>query len=137
MVRIKYNIDVMKFISLFESLTGAKVKDCILNDRVIFVIHENEMGKAIGKQGSNINRVENTLKKKIKLVEFNNDVSQFVQNLIYPLKAKEMKEEDKIVTIYGEDTKSKGILIGRDRRNLNFINEVVKRYFEIGEVKVV
>jgi len=135
--KIKYNLDAMRYISLFESLTGAKIKDCILKDIVIFVIHENEMGKAIGKQGSNIKRVENTLKKKIKLIEFNKDVSQFVQNLIYPVKVKDIKEEDGVVSIYGEDTKSKGILIGRDRRNLNFINEVVKRYFKIGEVKVV
>ena len=59
----------MRYISLFESLTGAKVKDCIVNDIVIFIVHENEMGKAIGKQGSNIKRIENILKKKIKLVE--------------------------------------------------------------------
>ena len=137
MARIKYNLDVMRYMSLFESLTGAKVKDCILNDIVMFVVHENEMGKAIGKHASNIKRVENTLKKRIKLVEFNNDVSQFVQNLIYPLKAREIKEEDGIVTVYGEDTRTKGLLIGRDRRNLNSINDIVKRYFKIEEVKVV
>ena len=66
MARIKYNIDVMKYMSLFESLTGAKIKDCIVNDTIIFIVHENEMGKAIGKHGSNIKRVENALKKKIK-----------------------------------------------------------------------
>ena len=137
MVRIKYNVDVMKYISLFESLTGAKVKDCIADDSIIFIIHENEMGKAIGKQGSNIKRVENVLKKKLKLVEFNNDISQFIQNLISPIRAKEIKEEDMIVTIYGRDTKTKGILIGRDRRNINSIKDIVQRYFEVEEVKVV
>ena len=137
MIRIKYNIDVMKYISLFESMTGAKVKDCIVNDTIVFIIHENEMGKAIGKQGSNIKKVENILKKRIKLVEFNNDISQFVQNLIYPLKAKEIKEEENIVTIYGPDTKTRGMLIGRDRHNINSINDIVKRYFKIEEVKVV
>ncbi|MCH8067241.1 MAG: NusA-like transcription termination signal-binding factor [Nanoarchaeota archaeon] len=137
MTRIKYTLDIMRYISLFESLTGAKVKDCIVNDTVMFVVHENEMGKAIGKHGSNIKRVENALKKKIKLVEFNNDVSQFVQNLISPLKAKEIKEEDMIVTIYGNDTKTKGLLIGRDRHNINLTSDIVKRYFKVEEVKVV
>lgn len=136
MVKIKYNADIMKYISLFESLTGAKVKDCIVNDNIIFIVHENEMGKAIGKHGSNIKRVENALKKKIKLVEFNNDIIQFVQNLILPVRAKEIKEEDGIVTIYGNDTKSKGILIGRDRNNINLVSDIVKRYFGIKEIKV-
>ena len=126
----------MQYISLFESLTGAKVKDCIVNGTIFFIVHENEMGKAIGKQGLNIKRVENTLKKKIRLVEFSNNVLQFVGNLIAPIKAKEIKEEDGIITIYGNDTKSKGILIGRDRHNLNQINDIVKRYFDVKEVKV-
>jgi|TARA_B100001964_G_C14197442_1_gene584133 N utilization substance protein A len=134
--RIKYNLDVIKYISLFESLTGAKVKDCIVNDNIIFIVHENEMGKAIGKQGSNIKRVENTLKKKIRLIEFNNDVLQFVQNLIYPLKAKEIKEEEGMINIYCADVKTKGLLIGRDRHNINSIKGIVKRYFDVTEVKV-
>jgi|TARA_B100001964_G_scaffold71113_3_gene80683 N utilization substance protein A len=135
-VKIKYDIDIMKYMSLFESLSGAKVKDCIVNDVIFFIVHENEMGKAIGKQGSNIKRVENTLKKKIKLAEFNNDVSQFIQNLIYPLKAKEIKEEEGVVTIYVDDRKTKGMLIGRDRHNINSIKDIVKRYFKVEEIKV-
>lgn len=129
-------MDVIEYISLFESLTGAKVKDCIVNNIAVFIIHENEMGKAIGKHGSNIKRVESALKKKMKLVEFNNDVSQFVQNLIYPLKAKEIKEEDGIVNIYVDDRKTKGLLIGRDRHNISLVNDIVKRYFKVKEVKV-
>ena len=136
MVRIKYSSDLMKYISLFESVTGAKVRDCIVNEDVIFVVHENEMGRAIGKQGSNIKKIEGILKKKIRLVESSNDVSQFVQNLIYPIRAKEIKEEDGLVTIYGNDTKTRGMLIGRDKHKINSINDIVKRYFKIKEVKV-
>ncbi len=126
----------MKYITLFESLTRAKVKDCIVNDTVIFVVHENEMGKAIGKSGSNIKRIENILKKKIKLVEFSDNLTQFIGNLIYPLRAREIKEEDNIITIYGPDTKTKGLLIGRERHNINSIKDIVKRYFKVEEIKV-
>ena len=136
MARIKYSSDLMKYISLFESVTRAKVRDCIVNEDVIFGVHENEMGRAIGKQGSNIKRIEGILKKKIRLVESSNDVSQFVQNLIYPIRAKEIKEEDGLVTIYGSDTKTRGMLIGRDKHKINSINDIVKRYFKIKEVKV-
>ena len=136
MARIKYNIDIMKYISLFESLTGAKIKDCMVNGEIIFIVNPDEMGKAIGKQGSNIKRVENALKKKIKLIEFNEDVSQFVQNVIYPLKVKEIKEEEGIITISVSDTKTKGLLIGRDKRNINATNDIVKRHFNIIEIKV-
>src|SRR3989338_5999077 len=126
----------MQYISIFESLTAANVKDCIVNEQMLFIVNENDMGKAIGKQGSNVKRIENLVKKKIRLVEFNDDVVQFVQNLIYPIKAKEIKEEIGIVNIYCNDIKSKGMLIVRDRHNINFVNGVVKRHFDVEEVKV-
>lgn len=130
----------MQYIAIFESLTKAKVKDCIANDiadsKIFFIVHENEMGKAIGRHGSNIKRIESILKKRIRLVEFSNDILQFVKNLIYPLQAKELKEENGIITIYCLDTKTRGIIIGRDRNHLNFITNVVKRHFEVKEVKV-
>lgn len=135
MAKIKYDINLMKYISLFESLTGAKLKDCVVNDVIMFIVQENEMGKAIGKKGANIRRIEGLLKKKIKLVEFNENVLQFIENLIKPIKAKEITNEDDVINIYADDTKTRGMLIGRDRNKINSINEIVKRYFKV-EVKV-
>lgn len=136
MVRIKYNFDVMQYMLMFERLTGAKLKDCILNDSLVFVVNENEMGKAIGTKGANIKRIEAAFKKKIKLVEFNPDVCKFVGNLIYPTKVNEIKEEDGIVGIHSDDKRTKGIIIGRDKVRINSINLIVKRYFPDKEVKV-
>ena len=136
MTRIKYSYDLMKYMSLFESLTGAKLKDCIADDNIMFIVQENYMGRAIGKNGSNIKRVESLLKKKIKLIEFSNDVARFVGNLINPLRVKEIREEDGVVNIYAEDTKTKGMLIGREKQRINSINDIVKRYFQVKEVTV-
>ena len=148
MNRIKYDSDSMKLMTLFESMTGAKVKDCIANDRharlagdslansLIFVIEENEMGKAIGKNGVNIKRMENMLKKKIKLIEFSSDVLQFVKNVIYPIEVSEIVREDNVIKIHGKDTGTKAMLIGRERQNINHLSDIVKRYFDIREIKV-
>src|SRR3989344_927800 len=108
----------MKLITLFESMTGANVRDCIANERLIFVIEENEMGKAIGKSGANIKRIENALKKKIKLVEFSNDLLHFVKNMISPIEALDIRLEDGTVAIHGKDTTAKAMLIGRERQNI-------------------
>lgn len=126
----------MKFMSLFESLTGAKLKDCIANGNVTFIVQESEMGRAIGKNGSNIKRMENLLKRGIRLVEFNDDVCKFVANLVYPSKADDIREENGVVSIYVRDAKAKGIIIGRDRHRISMVNSIVKRYFNIEEVKV-
>ena len=125
----------MKLMTLFESVTGAKVKDCIQNDKLVFIIEENDMGKAIGKNGANIKKMEGMLKKKIKLVEFSSDITQFVRNMIYPIVAGVVKEDD-VIKIQGKDAGTRAMLIGRERQNLNTINEIAKRYFDIKEIKV-
>ncbi len=137
MNRIKYNSDIIKLITLFESMTGAKVKDCISDDKLIFIIEENEMGKAIGKNGANIKRIEKVLKRKIKLAEFSNDVAQFIRNMTYPAEITEIKQEDGALIIQGKDVNSRAMLIGRERQNLNNLAEIVRRYFDIKEIKVV
>ena len=137
MNKIKYDSDLIRLITLFESMTGAKVKDCIPNEKLVFVVEENEMCKAIGRNGSNIRRIENKLKKRIKLVEFNNDVLQFMKNFIYPIEVEDVKQEGRRITIYEKDTGTKAMLIGRERQNINHISDIVKRYFDVEEIKVV
>ena len=137
-IKIKYDFNLIKFISMFESLTKASVKDCFTqNDKLVFIVRENQIGKALGKSGSNIKRLENLFKKKIKIAEYNPDLLQFIKNLIYPLKIKEINEEEGIVTITPLDSKTRGYLIGRAAVNLRNTEEIVNRYFEVKEIKVI
>ena len=137
-VRIKYDFNLIKFISMFESLTNASVKDCFnQGDKLVFIVKENQIGKALGKRGSNIKRLENAFKKKLRIIEFNHDMLKFIKNVIYPSQIKDIEEEDDIVTITPADSKTRGYLIGRAAVNLRNIEEIVKRYFRIKEIKVV
>ena len=136
MNKIKYDSDLMKLMTLFESMTGAKVKDCISNEKIIFVIEENEMGKAIGKNGINIKRVEKVLKRNVKLIEFSNDPVQFVENMLYPVEVQDIRQESDGITIYDKDTSTKAMLIGRDRQNINHLSNIARRYFNIKEIRV-
>ena len=137
MTRVKYDYDMIKLMMLFESISGAKIKDCISNDRILFIVGENDMGRAIGKNGANIKKFESKLKKKVKLAEFSNDAAQFVRNLAYPAEISDVKNENGILTIRGKDSNSRAMLIGRERQNLNHMADIVKRYFDVKEIKVI
>ena len=137
MNKVKYDSDLIKIITFFESMTGSKVKDCISNGGLTFIIGENDMGKAIGKNGVNIKRMENALKRKIKLVEFNPNVAQFVKNILYPIETLDVSTEGGAVIIKGKDVNSKAKIIGRERQNINHIVKITKRYFDVNEIKVV
>ena len=136
MNKIKYDSDIIKLMTLFESMTGAKVKDCISNEKILFVIEENEMGKAIGKNGANVKRLERMLNKRIKLVEFSSNLLQFIKNIAYPAEIGSIAQENDIVTMHGKDVSAKAMLIGRNRQNINHLTDVVKRYFNVKEIKI-
>ncbi len=138
-MKIKYDLDLMKFMSFFESLTKARLKDCFVdkNSLLVFVVKENQIAKAIGKKGVNVKNIQEKLNRKIKIVEFNPHLETFVANIIRPLIGKEINVDEDIVTIVGPDTKTKGLLIGRSGQNLRNYEETVKRYFDINEIKVI
>ncbi|OIO63623.1 hypothetical protein AUJ83_00980 [Candidatus Woesearchaeota archaeon CG1_02_33_12] len=138
-MKIKYDLVLMKFMSFFESLTNTRLKDCFVdkNGLLVFVVEENQIAKAIGKKGVNVRNIKEKLNRKIKIVEFNPHLETFVANIIRPLIGKEIKVDDDVVTIVGPDTKTKGLLIGRNGQNLRNYEETVKRYFDIKEIKVI
>ena len=54
---IKFTANEIRYIALFENMTGAMVKDCIIDDehgKVTFVVKNGDMGLAIGKGGSTV-----------------------------------------------------------------------------------
>lgn len=95
------------------------------------MVSEGEAGRAIGKHGANIQRLSQMLNKKIKVIEFNKDVLKFINNLIYPANGNVYKSEEKTVSIQAKDTRDRAILIGRDRKNLKNLQNIVSKYFDV------
>lgn len=136
MSRITFDSEKMKLISLFQTMTSASVKDCFENDELVFIVGEGEIGKALGKKGMNARRISQSLKRKIKIVEFSRNLSQFIKNLVHPLKIADVEEEDGVITLTAPDTTTRGYLIGRGGSALRKLEERVKRHFPIKEIKV-
>lgn len=123
--------------TIFEHVTRTKVKDVIVGEKILYIVSPGQISKAIGKKGANVKLLELKLKKKVKFVEFNEDVAQFIQNLIYPSNPHKITDNDGEIVIEDSDTKTKALLIGRNSKNLAFLNSTVKRYFDIKQIKVI
>lgn len=137
-MKLKYDINLMNLRTIFENVTHADVKDCFLKDNLLLVIvKENEMGKAIGRAGVNIINLEKKFNKKIKIIEFNNDIIKFTQNLINPVKAINIKLDDEILTIHVQGTREKGQIIGRESKNLHDLKDMLSLYFGIKDIKII
>jgi N utilization substance protein A len=133
----------MRLIALFESMTGATVRDCIVDedfDRLIFIIKEGDVGMAIGKNGKNISMLERMTGKKHEIIEFSEDPSQFIKNALKPAKLKEIRiserPDGKTIAVVSVDPHDKGIAIGKNGKNAERIRFLAKRYFQINNVSI-
>ena len=140
---IKLTSKEMRFIALFESITGAAVKDCILYDdtnRAIFIVKEGDVGMAIGKGGKNIHLLERMTSRKHEIIEYSDNPAQFIKNALKPAHVKEIriteKPDGKSIAVVAVDPRDKGVAIGRNGRNAERIRFLAKRYFQIQNVSI-
>ena len=137
MTKIIFNKDLIKYMSLFQTLTGASLKDCLdEGSQLVFIVDEGQIGRAIGKKAVNVHRIEKAVNRKIKILEFNSEIKQFIRNAVYPLKINEIQEDSGVYTLYPVDRTTRGYLIGKNAQNLRFFEKLIKRYFAITELKV-
>jgi N utilization substance protein A len=133
----------MRYIALFESITGATVKDCIIDDelnRVIFIIKEGDVGIAIGRGGKNIHMLERMTGKKHEIIEHSEKPAQFIKNALKPARVNEIRiserTDGKTIAVVSVDPKDKGVAIGKNGRNAERIRFLAKRYFQIQNVSI-
>jgi N utilization substance protein A len=144
MTEIKLTSDELRLMSLFQSVTSATARDCIVDekmDRVIFVVNKGQMGLAIGKGGSTIKQLQNVVAKKIELVEFSDDPAEFIRNMLNADMVSDVRIFDRsdgtrqaVVTV---DQRKKGAVVGREGRNAEKARLLARRYFQITNVQIV
>ena len=140
---IKFTSTEMRYIALFESITGASVKDCIVDEeqgRVIFIVNEGQVGIAIGKGGRNIRTLERMTGKKHEIIEYSEDPVQFIKNALKPAVVKEIRlterPDGKTIAVVSVNPRDKGVAIGKNGRNAERLRFLAKRYFQIQNVSI-
>jgi len=133
----------MRYIALFESITGATVRDCIVDDeqsRIIFVVKEGDIGVAIGKGGKNIHLLERMTGKKHEIIEHSANPQQFIRNALKPARVNEIRITERLdgksIAVVAVNPRDKGVAIGKNGRNAERIRFLAKRYFQIQNVSI-
>ncbi|MBT4605304.1 KH domain-containing protein [archaeon] len=134
--RVKLNLDSFAYANIATKVMKLPPKAVFeAEDQFHIVVPMGTVGKAIGKGAQNVKRLEQLLKKKIKIIEFHPHIKTFVAKLIAPLDLESIEEKQAQIILKTKDKKTKGLLIGRSGKNLRLLSTVVQRFFQ-KEVKI-
>jgi transcription termination/antitermination protein NusA len=142
--KIKLTSEELGLMSIFQNISGATARDCVIDtkvERVIFVVSRGEMGMAIGRSGETIKKVQKAIGKPVELVEWADDAKQFVMNSLNPqyiteIRVSERADGSKTLTVVVSESK-KGAVLGKGGRNAEKARLLARRYFSIDTIHIV
>ena len=133
------DMQLMRYLNLFEKITHIRTKYCfIYNGEIIFIVPREFLSKSIGEDGRHVKKLVEILGKKVKIASIphgDEDVRDFISALIHPIRFKAV-ETTPTEIIINAGKQSKAMLIGRNKTRLGEMQEIIKEYFN-KEVKII
>ncbi|RLE54626.1 MAG: NusA-like transcription termination signal-binding factor [Thermoprotei archaeon] len=143
MPNIRLTEEELRYIALFENITGVPARDCVIdraNDRIIFIVDKGFAGLAVGKGGVNIRRIRELIGKSVEVVEYGETPEELIKNCLYPAKVLAVKitktANGRKVAVATVAPQEKAIAIGKGGKNINRARILAKRYFDIDWVTI-
>lgn len=143
MPEIKLSSEQLSLMSMFQAITGATARDCIIDEklnRLIFVVAKGQMGLAIGKEGVSVKKLEHSVRRPVEVVEWADGVEDLVRNALGPKYVQRVEISDRLdgakgVVVY-VDPKKKGAVLGLGGKNAERVRMLAKRYFDVTSVQI-
>ncbi len=141
--KVKLTMDELRYMTLFQDVTGVTPKDCIIDEErntIIFIVDAGRSGQAIGRGGSNVRHLSKLLGKNIEIVEWADNLEQLVKNIFMPahvLNIKVVQQPNRTVLYVKVRPEDKGLAIGKNGKNVAKARTILKRYYGIDTVVIV
>jgi transcription antitermination factor NusA-like protein len=132
----------MRQINLFVKISHVPTKHFFTyNNTLIFGVPKSKVSQAIGKDASNVRRLNQILRRKIKVIAMPaktdyKGIEKFISDLISPIELSKIEIIDGKVEI-GGNRLNKASLIGRNRVREKELLTILKNAFDIAQVRIV
>lgn len=138
---MKLSMEDLQTLNALERLTGAKAEDVVvLPDKMIFVVPKGDIGRMVGKGGSNLPRLSSAFGKTVEVVAAAADEPGFFAGLFFPAPVQELiprEEGGKKALDVRVDVKDRGIAIGRNGEKIKRAKLLAKRFYGYDDVRIV
>jgi len=123
----------IRYINLFGQVTRISTRHCFMyNEVIIFAVPKHLVSKAIGEGGKNVKRINMVTKKRVKIIPMPLGIQhaeEFIRAIVSPVSFNELEiTDDEIVITAGNQNKA--ALLGRNKRRLLELQEIVRNYFK-------
>jgi transcription antitermination factor NusA-like protein len=140
------DMQLMRYINLFGRISRVSTTDCfVYNNTIYFAVPKKFVMIAVGRNGENVKRISETLRRKIRIVAMPSaqeiddskieSLKRFLTDVVAPVKFSSIELKDDVVVLSG-DRESKAILIGRDRCREKELSEVLEKMFGVKGLKI-
>lgn len=140
---IKLSSEELSLLSMFQGMTGATARDCVVDEkrnRLIFMVAKGQMGLAIGKEGAAVKKIERAVRRPVEVVEWADDIDGLVKNTLGAKFVQEVRTSDRLDGTKGivvvVDPRKKGAVLGIGGKNAEKIRLLAKRYFKVENVQI-
>ena len=134
------DMQLMRYINLFERVSHVSTKNCfVYNNTIFFAVPGKFVSKAIGPNAENMRQISGILRKRIKVIEMIEDISQiesFVNSIVEPVSFTKLEVKDNVV-ILNASMQNKAVLIGRNRAREQELDDILKKFFGIEKLRIV
>ena len=126
-------------INALDNQSRVSAKDCLSeNNQVTFLVKEEEVGRAIGKNGMNIKNLSNQIKKKIEILPYYDKPEMFLRKNLSKIKFisvqyNKMKNSEIIFVELDNENKKK---LQQENNKLKKIKTLLERNYEIKTIKI-
>ncbi|MFA4960624.1 MAG: hypothetical protein WC548_03070 [Candidatus Pacearchaeota archaeon] len=135
------DMQLMRYINLFSRISNVSTKNCfVYNGQIVFAVPSAQVSQAIGRDATNVKKLRDILRKKIKIVAMpakdnKEGIAKFVGSVVEPLEFNSIEVKDSSITI-NAGRQSKAALIGRNRTREKELSDVLKNYFGLTKLKI-
>ncbi|MFT4310313.1 MAG: hypothetical protein ACMXYC_01650 [Candidatus Woesearchaeota archaeon] len=120
----------IQLLALFGKIAKTTARDAFEdhNGTLTFIVEQGQLKKALGQEASTVKKLQDLLKKKIRIIEFAPTLEGFIQQVIKPSKC-DIQVEGQTVSLVPFDLQTRGTLIGRAASHLRNTEMIVNRYY--------